>query len=181
MKYNKMAFIRTNDGSHPPLLWSFLLSKILFSAWLLTHAVHFCHTSSWTYHFLGLTRSHFSTMVWVQKNHSTSPRVQTSCRSTAPFPLRANSSEIVWGMPRGHHSKARTTFLLCITQKGRHLLCSVCVISIAPSSGGKNTTVSSYSALSLGLQLLFHNTWLSSFPAYQLFVKWELSFPVPTQ
>lgn len=181
MKYNKMAFIRTNDRSHPPLLWPFLLSKILFSAWLLTHAVHFCHTSSWTYHFLDLTQSHFSTMVWVQKNHSTSPRVQTSCRSTAPFPLRANSSEIVWGMPRGHHSKARTTFLLCITQKGRHLFCSVCVISLAPSSGGNNTTVSSYSALSLGLQLLFHNTWLSSFPAYQLFVKWELSFPVPTQ
>lgn len=82
-------------------------------------------TSSWTC-ILGLTWSHFSTMVQVQKNPPISPRVQTSC-STTPFLLKASSSEIAWGMARGHHSKARTRFLLCTTLKGRHLIRSLLV------------------------------------------------------
>lgn len=104
IKYNKMAFVRTNNGPRPPPPWPFLLSW--WSCFL---------PGSWS--ILGppiIHPRHKLLIFWVLPG-PIFHRLQT--RRTL-FLLRVDSSEIAWGTPTGLHSKTRATFPLCITRGG---------------------------------------------------------------
>lgn len=155
IKYNTMVFVRTDNGPHPPPHWSFLLSW--WPCFL---------PDSWPTLGLPIIQPHELVIFWVPPG-PTFHHLQT-CGTL--FRLKVYSPEIARGVPRGRHSKPRTS----VTERRRrtHLLSSVCMIIRAPSSSGKSTTESSWADLSLRLQLLIHGPRLG-----QLFVKWGAFLP----
>lgn len=158
IKYNTMVFVRTDNGPHPPPHWCFLLSW--GSCFL---------PDSWPTLGLPIIQPHELVIFWV----SLGPTFHHLQTCGTPFCLKVYSSEIAWGVPRGRHSKARTSVVLCLTERRRtHLLSSVCMIIRAPSSSGKSTTESSWADPALRLQLLIHGPRLG-----QLFVKWGAFLP----